>query len=52
MKTKMNNNLQTMMDFMGYGNPKNSIWFIGIEEAGTVEEEKIKDCSLNCSAIC
>lgn len=29
-------NLNTFMQFLGYGNPSNKIWFIGIEEGGNI----------------
>ncbi len=36
----MNERLQTMMDFKGYGNPQGKYWFIGVEEALAIDSEK------------
>lgn len=33
-------NLNTFMQFLGYGNPSNKIWFIGIEEGGNIIDYK------------
>lgn len=38
----MNSKFKKVLDFKGYGNPKNSTWFIGIEEALEYDENSIK----------
>ena len=37
----MNSEFQKMLNFKGYGNPKNSIWFIGVEEALEYKKESV-----------
>lgn len=40
---KINKNLETMLNFKGYGNPNGKFWFIGMEEALEVNEpDKLK----------
>lgn len=39
----MNSRLKTVMNFKGYGNPEGKYWFIGIEEALSIDnDEKLK----------
>lgn len=47
------NNFKTLLEFRGWGNPKNSIWFVGIEEGGDwsfcsfYNSRKKQDCGID-----